>query len=235
MPRKYVTQDIIGSGYTSPLHRFIEKTGRNYGTMTRKEIDNIGQRKDYRQWKRLQRIQRMLKKEELEEANALIANKKSNPFISKSKIRGHIIGLGFSQDPNIETARKPLKGRFGKKPPRVGKRAYSIPKKIKSHITFRKVTFDPTQVGKTKSLYDPKVVKAQYGKGLRKALNAGYEPEEYTSLIESNSKIEKLVSANKILKNKEIIPAKRTATGSPGDSIIINPTGKGNFSKSENL
>lgn len=232
MPRKYITQHIGGKGYTSPLHKFIDFTGRTYGTMTRKEIDAVGDLKQYKQWKKLQRIKRMLNKQkQIKEGNQqsnLDVGQFSKKYkhidpthISRKKLIATLMAQGYSPEQQAITATKQTK--FGRAKPKVGKRSYIATKP--GFAKFREITFDPNKKGRTKTIRLLKKRKEYKGKEVAR-LYSSYENEYNNSIFEAEpmtydekadrtkpeNKVNKLVSINKDLKSKEF-KVKKTMTG----------------------
>lgn len=245
MPRKYITQYINGKGRTSPLHKFIDITGRSYPTMTRSEIDKVGDLKQYKQWKKLHRIQNMLKKQHklAEDGPPMQFSKKykhiDHHHIAKKKLIATLLGMGFSPEKQAITATKQTK--FGKAKVRVGKRAY-VPIRP-GYAKFRQISFDQQKKGKTKTIRLLKKHKEYVGKIVPKIISSSYEydPSINISLLENQpmtydekvdrtqaeKKLSTLLSKNKKLKGEDQeFKISRTITGKTGadtDSILINP------------
>lgn len=238
MPRKYITQHMGGKGYTSPLHKFIDFTGRNYGTMTRKEIYAVGDLKQYKEWKRHQRIKKMVdRQQKLKESQQKY--KHIDPtHIARKKLITTLMAQGFSPEKQSITATKQTK--FGRAKPRVGKRAYQP---IRTGFAkFRQITFDPNKKGRTKTVRLLKKHKEYVGKVARQLISSGYEydaeylnqileaqPMTYDEKVDrtiSEPKIDKIVSKNRELKDKEY-KISNTQTGKSArdtNTIIVNPT-----------
>lgn len=246
MPRKYITQYINGKGRTTALHKFIDITGRNYSTLTRSEIDKVGDLKQYKQWKKLHRIQNMLKKQhKLKEDGPPIQFSKrykhtDHHHITKKKLITTLLGMGFSPEKQATTATKQTK--FGKARVRVGKRAYVAIRP--GYAKFRQISFDPQKKGKTKTIRLLKKHREYVGKIVPKIISSDYEyevknintlvenqPMSYDEKIDKTqpeNKISTLVSKNKKLKGQDQeFKISKTITGKSGadtDSILINPT-----------
>jgi hypothetical protein len=245
MPRKYITQHIGGKGYTSPLHKFIDFTGRSYGTMTRKEIDKVGKLRQYKLWKKLQRTKRMLKDQhKIEEAKSnsnLDVGEFSKKYkhidpthVQKKKAIINLLSKGFSPEKQSITATKQTK--FGRAKPRIGRRAYQPIRK--GYVRFREITFDPKKKGR--SITARLLTKHKEYKGKTARIFADYELDTNKAMLESqpmtydekvdrttsDNKINRLVQINKKQKSQEIFKPKKTLTGksiSDTNEIEINP------------
>lgn len=245
MSRKYITQHIGGKGYTSPLHKFIDFTGRTYGTMTRKEIDKVGDLKQYKQWKKLQRIKKMLKNQnkidEAQKTSEFDVGQFSKKYkhldpthIQKKKAIMNLMAKNLSPEKQSITATKQTK--FGRAKPRVGRRAYQPIRK--GYVRFREITFDPKKKGR--SITARLLTKHKEYTGKSAKIFADYELENMNVMVENqpmtydekvdrtttDNKINKLVMINKKQRNQETFKPKKTLTGKSGDEtneIEINP------------
>lgn len=232
----YLNNSLLEGEYKkTPLRRFVFSIGLDWQKLDRKKYLNIAKTKRFKDWKKLDKIEKIATEANSKKTNESLDHETSKKYkhldkfhIKKKAIETGFVNTGWSpHEHHIRTARKSNK--FSKAKVRVGKLAYS---NRKGYTTFVKAFPGKGRVGKTKELRNLKKRDQYSGSGVRKIekLFSSFDCNVYKIITEdkSMSKVEMLLKKNREIKKKNLdnkeIKHTNTETGNKNtDTIEFNP------------